>query len=185
MVERRSVKVGLLGLGVVGSGVARILAEKADRYARELGCPLELARVLVRDPTKKRAVTLDPALLTTDAAAILDDPEIDIVVEVMGGEEPAHQYIREALQAGTYVVTANKEVMAKHGSTLLALAQERGVDVLYEASVGGGIPIIAPLKRDLLANEITALSAIINGTTNYILTDMAAGRDYAAALAEA
>ena len=186
MVERRSVKVGLLGLGVVGSGVARILAEKADRYARELGCPLELARVLVRDPTKKRAVTLDPALLTTDAAAILDDPEIDIVVEVMGGEEPAHQYIREALQAGKYVVTANKEVMAKHGSTLLALAQERGVDVLYEASVGGGIPIIAPLKRDLLANEITALTAIINGTTNYILTAMSRdGLPFQEALAKA
>lgn len=172
MSARRSVKVGLLGLGVVGGGVARILAEKRDRYARELGCPLELARVLVRDPAKERSVAIDPALFTTDADAVLDDPEIDVIIEVMGGEEPAFRYAREALQAGKYVVTGNKEVMAKHGAALLALARERGVDVLYEASVGGGIPIIAPLKRDLLANDIVSLSAIINGTTNYILTSM-------------
>jgi homoserine dehydrogenase len=186
MSARRSVKVGLLGLGVVGGGVARILAEKRDRYARELGCPLELARVLVRDPEKERSVTIDPALFTTDAGALLDDPEIDVIIEVMGGEEPAFRYVREALQAGKYVVTGNKEVMAKHGAALLALARERGVDVLYEASVGGGIPIIAPLKRDLLANDIVALSAIINGTTNYILTAMSReGRDFDEALAQA
>jgi homoserine dehydrogenase len=178
--------VGLLGLGVVGGGVARILAEKSARYAGELGCPIEIARILVRDTEKERAFAPDPALLTTDASAVLDDPEIDVVIEVMGGEEPAHRYMREALQAGKYVVTANKEVMAKHGSALLALAQERGVDVLYEASVGGGIPIIAPLKRDLLANEIVGLSAIINGTTNYILTAMSReGSDFDEALARA
>ncbi|MCH7718256.1 MAG: homoserine dehydrogenase [Chloroflexi bacterium] len=186
MAERRSVKVGLLGLGVVGGGVARILTEKAERYTRGLGCPLELARVLVRDTSKERAVTFDTALLTTDAATILDDPEIDIVIEVIGGEEPAHQYIRQSLRAGKYVVTANKEVMAKHGSTLLSLAQEHSVDVLYEASVGGGIPIIAPLKRDLLANEIVAITAIINGTTNYILTAMSQdGSTFQEALAQA
>ncbi len=186
MDERRSVKVGLLGLGVVGSGVARILTEKIESYARALGCPLELARVLVRDPRKKRAFAVDSGLLTTDPAEILDDPEIEIVIEVMGGEDPAHRYLREALQAGKYVVTANKEVMAKHGSSLLMLAKERGVDVLYEASVGGGIPIIAPLKRDLLANEIVALSAVINGTTNYILTAMSQnGRNFEDALLEA
>ena len=186
MAERRSVKVGLMGLGVVGSGVARILTEKAERYTRELGCPLELARVLVRQPGKERAFRVDPALITTDARTILDDPEIDVVVEVMGGEEPAHQYIREALQAGKYVVTANKEVMAKHGSSLLALARERDADVLYEASVGGGIPIIAPLKRDLLANEVVGLAAIINGTTNYIVSAMShEGRDFQDALSEA
>ena len=186
MAERRSVKVGLLGLGVVGGGVAQILAQKAKRYAQELGCPLELTRVLVRALSKERAVALDSALLTTDAATILDDPEIDIVIEVIGGEEPAHQYIREALRVGKYVVTANKEVMAKHGSTLLALAQEHSVDVLYEASVGGGIPIIAPLKRDLLANEIVAITAIINGTTNYILTAMSQdGGSFKEALAQA
>jgi homoserine dehydrogenase len=183
---RLNVKVGLLGLGVVGGGVARILSEKRDRYARELGCPLELARVLVRDPSKERSVSIDSALLTTDAGAVLDDPEIDIIIEVMGGEEPAFRYAREALQAGKYVVTGNKEVMAKHGAALLALARERGIDVLYEASVGGGIPIIAPLKRDLLANDIVSLSAIINGTTNYILTAMSReGRNFDEALAQA
>ena len=186
MGQRRIVKVGLLGLGVVGGGVASILTQKAERFTRELGCPLQLARVLVRDLSKERAVDLDADILTTDSATILEDPEVNIVIEVMGGEEPAHQYIRKALQAGKYVVTANKEVLAKHGATLLALAREHGVDILYEASVGGGIPIIAPLKRDLLANEIVAITAIINGTTNYILTAMSQeGRPVQDALAQA
>lgn len=175
-----------MGLGVVGNGVAQILIEKSERYTRELGCPLTLTRALVRDPGKKRPFAIDPALLTTDAGAILDDPEIDVVVEVMGGEEPAYRYIREALEANKYVVTANKEVMAKHGSSLFATAQEHGVDVLFEASVGGGIPIIAPLKRDLLANEVVGISAIINGTTNFILTAMSQeGSDFATALSRA
>ncbi len=183
---RRSVSVALLGLGVVGSGVARILAQKAEGYARELGCPLELTRVLVRDPAKERDLAIDQRLLTTDPSTILDDPEVAVVIEVLGGEEPAYRYLCDALRAGKYAVTANKEVMAKHGPALLALAQERGVDVLYEASVGGGIPIIAPLKRDLLANEIISLAAIINGTTNYILTAMSRdGRELAEALADA
>ena len=184
--EQGSVKVGLLGLGVVGSGVARILAEKADNHARELGRPMELARILVRDPKKTRTFAVGADLLTTNAGDILSDPDINIVIEVMGGEEPAHAYIQEALAAGKFVVTANKEVMAKHGATLLALAREHRVDVLYEASVGGGIPIIAPLKRDLLANEIVSLAAIINGTTNYILTAMSQhGRDFDDVLREA
>ncbi len=186
MSHRTSIRVGLLGLGVVGSGVARILTEKRARYASALGCPIDIARVLVRDVSKKRAFDVHPAILTTDVSSVLEDPDIALVIEVMGGEKPALQYIREALHAGKYVVTANKEVMAKHGPSLLALAQERGVDILYEASVGGGIPIIAPLKRDLLANEIVAISAIINGTTNYILTAMGhEGRDFADALASA
>jgi homoserine dehydrogenase len=132
-------------------------------------------------------VGVDPALVTaTDASAILSDPHIDIVIELLGGESPAFEFMREALDGGKYVVTANKEVMAKHGPELLTLAHERGVEILYEAAVGGGIPIIAPLKRDLLANDIVAVSAIINGTTNYILTSMSQeGRDFAEALAQA
>ena len=186
MGDQPSVKIGLLGLGVVGSGVARILAEKADNYARELGCRMELVRILVRDIDKRRAFAVDSNLLTTNASDILSDPEINIVIEVMGGEEPAHAHIQEALVADKFVVTANKEVMAKHGATLLAIAHEHRVDVLYEASVGGGIPIIAPLKRDLLANEIVSIAAIINGTTNYILTAMSQhGRDFNDALREA
>ena len=184
--ERRGIGVGLMGLGVVGSGVARILQEKADVYARQIGHPLELRRVLVRDPAKKRDFAIDPAILTTDAADLLHDPEIELIIEVMGGETPAYGYLRDALKANKFVVTANKEVMAKHGSELLLLAREHKVDLLYEASVGGGIPIIAPLKRDLLANDIVGVTAIINGTTNYILSSMSrGGGSFADALAAA
>ena len=174
MSARRAINLGLIGVGTVGSGVARILAEKHDVYARELGCPLVLKSALVRDLAKPRP-GLPPGhreILTSNPDDVLDDPDIEIIVEVWVGEHPAFEFISRALEAGKYVVTANKEVMAKHGSHLLALARERGVDILFEASVGGGIPIIAPLKRDLLANRVLALSAIINGTTNYILTAM-------------
>ncbi len=175
-----------MGLGVVGSGVARILQEKADVYARQIGYPLSLRRVLVRDLAKQRDINIDPAMLTTDAADLLNDPEIELIIEVMGGEEPAHGYLRDALKANKFVVTANKEVMAKHGGALLLLAREHNVDLLYEASVGGGIPIIAPLKRDLLANDIVGVTAIINGTTNYILSSMSkGGGSFADALAAA
>ncbi len=178
--------VALLGLGVVGSGVARALLEKGEVYARRLGRPLRLRRVLVRQPHKPRPVALDPSLLTADPDQVLEDDQVHIVVELMGGERPAVDYIRRALERGRYVVTANKEVMAKHGPELLSLAHRRGVDVLYEASVGAGIPIVSPLKRDLSANDIKGLRAIINGTTNYILTRMAReGLDFATALAQA
>ncbi len=184
--ERGAIGIGLMGLGVVGSGVARILHEKADVYARQIGYPLTLRRVLVRDPKKQRRFEVEASLLTTDAADLLADPGVEMIIEVMGGEQPAYGYLREALSAGKFVVTGNKEVMAKHGGELLALAREHNVDLLYEASVGGGIPIIAPLKRDLLANDIVAVTAIINGTTNYILTSMAkGGGGFSEALAEA
>ena len=185
MSGRSQVGVVLLGLGVVGAGVARSLLEKADSYSQRVGVPIVLKRVLVRDPGKPRAVTLDPSLITTDVRRVLDS-DCDIVVEVMGGEQPACDYMRAAIESGRYVVTANKEVMAKHGPALLSLAADRGTDILYEASVGGGIPIISPLKRDLSANDITSLRAIINGTTNYILTRMSReGLDFAEALKEA
>ena len=178
--------VGLLGMGNVGNGVAQILVERAAAYERTVGRPLELRRVVVRDTAKPRPFAIDPALLTADADDLFADDGIQVVIEVIGGEQPAYPMLKRALESGRYVVTANKEVMAKHGPELLAIARARGVDVLYEASVGGGIPLIAPLKRDLLANEITALRAIINGTTNYILTRMAReGADYAVALAAA
>ncbi|HET6615622.1 MAG TPA: homoserine dehydrogenase [Dehalococcoidia bacterium] len=173
--DRRAIGVGLMGLGVVGSGVARILHEKADVYARQIGCPIVLRRVLVRDVAKARAFDVDPSLLTTNASDLLQDPEIDLIIEMIGAEQPAYGYLREALAAKKFVVTANKEVMAKHGAELILLAREHNVDLLYEASVGGGIPIIAPLKRDLLANDIISVTAIINGTTNYILSAMSKG----------
>ncbi len=180
------INVALLGLGVVGSGVARALLEKGEAIAQRLGRPIRLRRVLVRTPDKPRPVFVEPSLLTTDAATVLEDDQVHIVVEVMGGLDPAYRYIREALGRGRYVVTANKEVMARHGPELISLAHERGVDLLYEASVGSGIPIIAPLKRDLAANTVRGLRAIINGTTNYVLTRMdREGLDFRSALAQA
>jgi homoserine dehydrogenase len=172
----------MLGLGVVGSGVARALTERADTYTHRVGVPLELCKVLVRDVGKKRGLTLPAGILTADPEEALST-DCDIVIEIIGGEEPAYGFIKRALEAGRYVVTGNKEVMAKHGPQLLATATSAGVDILYEASVGGGIPIVSPLKRDLSANEITTLRAIINGTTNYILTRMSReGTDFASAL---
>jgi homoserine dehydrogenase len=178
--------IGLMGIGGVGSGVARILQEKAAVYSRQIGRELQLRRVLVRDVDKPRDCEIDRALLTTDADDLLGDPGIQLIIEVMGAEEPAQTYLRRALEADKFVVTANKEVMAKHGASLLAVAREHRVDLLYEASVGGGIPIIAPLKRDLMANDIMSVKAIINGTTNYILTSMGkGGGSFDDALAEA
>jgi homoserine dehydrogenase len=180
------VRVGLLGLGTVGSGVAEILIRKRADVEREIGLPVRLCRVLVRDPEKRRGFAVDPSLLTSDPADILDSPDINMVVEVMGGVEPAGRYIRRAMESGKQVVTANKELVAKHGPELLALAAERNVDFHYEASVGGGIPLIAPFKQDLAANRIQRVKAIINGTTNYILTRMAEeGVEFREALAEA
>jgi homoserine dehydrogenase len=163
-----------MGLGVVGGGVAKVLMEKGEAVAEQAGCPLTLGKILVRDPSKPRSVEVGVHLLITDAQEILTDPEIDIVIEVIGGESPAVEYIEQAIINHKYVVTANKEVMAKHGPALLALAGEKGVDILYEASVGGGIPLVSPLNQDLVANRLSAIYAIINGTTNYILSRMSA-----------
>jgi len=171
VVKKKSIGIGLMGLGVVGGGVARALLEKKKVLA-DLGYPLTLKKILVREPAKPRRVEVDPHLITIDAQQILADPEIDIVIEVMGGEKPALDYIKQALLNGKYVVTANKEVMAKYGSELIGIAQEKGVDILYEASAGGGIPLLLSIKQGLLANRISTLYAIINGTTNYILTSM-------------
>jgi len=171
MAERESVGIVLLGLGVVGSGVARALTERAEIYADRVGARIELRKVLVRDAARERDFAPDRSLITTDPAEALGT-DCDIVVEVMGGENPANEYIQESLQRGRWVVTANKELMAKYGPELLAQATAGGVDILYEASVGGGMPIVSPLRRDLSANQITSVRAIINGTTNYILTQM-------------
>ena len=177
--------IALLGAGNVGGGVIRALQRGGDRYAAVVGRPLELRGALVRDASRARH-GLDPAQLTSDIDELLADPATSIVVELMGGDEPAGDYIARALRSGRHVVTANKEVIAKQGGALLGLAAEHKVRLLYEASVGGGIPIISPLFRDLLANEITAVTAIINGTTNYMLTGMASeGADYDDVLAEA
>ncbi len=185
MSGRSPINIVFLGLGVVGSGVARALIEGSETYAQRVGVPLALRKVLVRDASRVRGVEIDQALITSDAEEALS-VESDIVVEVMGGEQPALDYIERSLAAGRTVVTANKEVIARHGPRIFAKAADSGVDVFYEASVGGGIPIVSPLKRDLAANEISGLRAIINGTTNYILSRMSAeGVSFEEALTQA
>ena len=180
-----AIGISLLGAGNIGAGVIAALAAGTSRYAARVGQPLELRRVLVRDDARmRRGVRAEQ--ITTKIEDVLADDATKIVVELLGGEEPARTYIEQSLRAGRHVVTANKEVMAKFGATLLQIASDNGVRLLYEASVGGGIPVIAPLSRDLLANEISAVTAIINGTTNYMLTAMAQqGADYEDVLAEA
>jgi len=164
---KKSIGVGLMGLGTVGGGVAKALSEKDRVVAEAVGCPVVLRKIL-----EQRPVAVEPRLLTTDVREILTDPEVDIVIEVLGGEHPAVDYIKEALLSGKHVVTANKEVIAKHGAELQAMAKDKGLALQFEASVGGGIPLLLPLQHGLLANEISTIYAIINGTTNYILTRM-------------
>ena len=179
-----TIGIGLLGLGTVGAGVAAILASPEGRHP--LVADLELKRVAVRDLNRPRAIDLAAELLTTQPEAVVDDPSVDIVVEVMGGLEPARSLILRAIAAGKPVVTANKAVIARYGEEIAAAAAERGVYVLIEAAVGGGIPIIEPLKQSLGGNRIHRVSGIINGTTNYILSRMAdEGAAYGEVLADA
>ena len=181
-----AIRIGLLGLGTVGAQVAERLESSSSLITERTGVGVELARVLVRDPRKQRPYMPPPGLLTTNPDDILDDPSINVVVEVMGGMEPARSYIERAITARKAVVTANKEVMAHHGPTLLELAREKQVDVYFEAAVGGGIPLISTFKIDLLANEISRIEAVINGTTNFIIDRMARdGQEFDVALAEA
>ncbi len=181
----RTVKLGLLGVGVVGSAVAKAI-EEGDGLTGRSGVRLELVKAAVRDLSKPRSVELGPDLVTTDPNEVVSLPEIDIVVEVMGGEDPAFDLISKALASGKHVVSANKEVLAKRGDELLATAAQHGTKLVYEASVGGGIPILNPISDDLLANRIDSIRAIINGTTNYILTRMSSeGAAYDDVLADA
>jgi homoserine dehydrogenase len=186
--KKKGIGIGLMGLGVVSGQVARVLAEKSKVLAEKVGCPLVLrkVKVLAADLARPQAQQMPAGLLTTDDEEFFNEPGIDIVVEAIGGEHPALEYIKRALSGGRHVVTSNKEVIAKHGVELLSLALQHGVGLQYEASVGGGIPLIAPFKHDLVANNISGIFAIINGTTNYILSRMAReGIDFATALKQA
>ncbi|MBU2608230.1 MAG: homoserine dehydrogenase, partial [Chloroflexi bacterium] len=183
--NKQNIGIGLIGLGAVGGEVARVLMKKADMLAEQVGCSLSLQRIKVLPPDllRPQAKEMAPELFTTDAEEFFSDPEIDIVVEVIGGEDPAMAYIQRALSSGKHVVTANKEVVAKHGSELFALARQHQVGLHFEASAGGGIPLISPFQHDLVANRIEGIYAIINGTTNYILTRMEReGMDFSLAL---
>ncbi len=182
----KKVRVALLGLGTVGTGTWKILRDNGPMIEEKAGCCLEVARVLVKNPEKKRAVELPEGILTTDFESIVADPSIDIIVEVIGGIEPARDYIIRALQAGKQVVTANKAVLAQHGSDIFAAADAQRRTIKYEASVCGGIPIISALQQSLLSNAILEITGILNGTTNYILTRMTeSGKDFDTALKEA
>jgi len=166
----KPIRFALLGCGTVGSGVVELTTRNAAFLASRIGAPLELAKVVVRDPGRSRKV--DPALLTTDAHAVLDDASIDIVVEVVGGEDPAGAWVETALRRGKSVVTANKSLLAARGPALLALAKEHRVDLAFEASVGGAIPVVRTLRDHLVSDWVRSLRGIVNGTCNYILTRM-------------
>ena len=184
--SKDAIGIALLGMGVVGGGVADIITRKRSHLTDMVGCPIELKGALVRDVNKPRATELPPGVITTNVDDILSNPEVDVVVEVMGGQDPAFDYILKSVSLGKHIVTANKEVMARHGPDILTLSRKKGVQTLFEAAVAGGTPIIAPLLRDLVANEVLTIHGIINGTTNYILTSMSqGGADFDDTLAEA
>jgi homoserine dehydrogenase len=183
---KKDIGIGLLGLGTVGSGVAEVLATKKDSLAEQAGLPLILKKVLECDVTKRYPAELGPNLLTTDPDEVLLHPEVDIVIELIGGEHPAKGFIERAIANGKHAVTANKEVIAKYGYELFSLAGKHNTDLRYEASVGSGIPLISSFQQELAANRISAIHAILNGTTNYILTRMAQeGLDFATTLKQA
>ena len=182
----RRVAIGLLGLGTVGAEVARLLRSRAGPIGRRAGAEVALKRALVRDPAKARDVPIPDGCLTTDYRTVTDDPEIAVVVELLGGIEPARSAVLSALAMGKDVVTANKALLAEHGAELFAAARKAGRSVAFEGAVGGGIPIVGALGVGLAANRIASLSAILNGTCNFILTSMAReGLSYAEALRRA
>ncbi|MFA4885319.1 MAG: homoserine dehydrogenase [Desulfotomaculaceae bacterium] len=172
MAAKKEIGVGLLGMGTVGRGVYRILNDNKAGIEQKVGVPIVIKRILVRDISKDRGMALNKGLLTTNISDLLDDPEIDIIVEVLGGVDQALEYALRALESGKSLVTANKDMIALHGKRLFEAADLSGRDLFFEASVAGGIPIIKPLKECLAANRITQLIGIINGTTNYMLSRM-------------
>ena len=182
----KAVRVGLLGFGVVGGGTVAVLTRNANEIARRAGRGIEIVKILTRDPGKRRAQAVPEGLITTDATTILDDPTIEVVVETMGGIEPARSYVLAAIAKGKHVVTANKALIATAGNEIFAAARARGVVVAFEAAVAGGIPIIKAIREGLAGNRIRGVAGIINGTCNYILTEMREhGTEFATALAQA
>src|SRR5437879_2901071 len=169
---KQKINVGIIGLGTVGSGAFRILRDNAELIRRRVGVPVEVTKIAVRDATRDRGVAIPAGVLTTNPSQVIDDPNIDIVIEVIGGYEPARELILAAIARGKHVVTANKALLAADGAEIHEAARRAGVTIGYEASVGGGIPVIKALKEALAANRILSIYGIINGTSNYILTKM-------------
>src|SRR5690554_3259056 len=164
------IKVGLLGLGVVGGGTWKVLNQNADEITRRAGRGIEVVAVAVRDVEKARSLVGDQVQITTDGMDIVRNPDIDVVVELVGGETLAKDWVMEAIAQGKHVVTANKAFLANHGNAIFAAAQEKNVMVAFEAAVAGGIPIIKAMREGLTANRIHWVAGIINGTTNFILS---------------
>ena len=184
--DRSIIRVGLLGCGTVGAALVALVQRQDDTIRTRTGLSLQITRIAVRDLSRVRSVEADGVEFTDDAMAVATDPSIDVIVEVMGGISPARELVLAALAAGKPVITANKALLAAHGFELFAAAEVTGVDLLFEASVAGGIPFIRPLRESLLAEPVVRVMGIMNGTTNYILTRMSeAGADYSDALAEA
>lgn len=182
----REIKVGMIGFGTVGSGVVKILQENANLIERRVGGKITLKRIADIDLEADRGVKLKPGVLTSKAEEVLEDPEIDIVMELMGGTEPAKSFILKAIQNRKHIVTANKALLALHGDEIFRAAQRYGVDVNFEASVGGGIPVIRSVKEGLVANRIQSIFGILNGTSNFILSKMTdEGRNFSDVLKEA
>jgi homoserine dehydrogenase len=181
----RQIRIGILGAGVVGEGILRLLEDNAASIENRLGSPIVVRRVVARDRHKAHR-RVPERLLGFDAAEVVDDPDVDVVVEVIGGLEPAYGYVRRAIENGKQVVTANKALLAEHGNELAELAERHGVDLYYEAAVAGGIPIIRLLREALSSDRIVSIHGIVNGTSNYILSRMSeAGLDFGDALREA
>jgi len=170
--DMKTISLGLIGFGTVGTGVVRILQESGEMLSRRLGANIVLKRIADLDIESPRVATVERSLLTTDAGAVLSDPEIDIVIELVGGYEPARTFILQAIRNGKHVVTANKALLATHGDEIFRAAEAARVDIGFEASVGGTIPIIKTLKESLVANRILSILGIMNGTSNFILTKM-------------
>jgi homoserine dehydrogenase len=186
--EKDSIGIGLMGLGVIGGQIARVLLDRQESLAAKAGSGIVLKKIKViqQDLAYQKIKNIEPCLITIDEDEFFNTPGIDIIIEAIGGEQPAFDYLSRALSAGKHVVTSNKEVVAKHGAELAALAEKHNVSLSYEAAVGGGIPLIMPFQRDLVANEIKGIYAIINGTTNYILSRMSReGIDFDKALGQA
>ncbi|MBE0502538.1 MAG: homoserine dehydrogenase [Desulfuromonadales bacterium] len=182
----KTFRVGLIGFGTIGTGVIKLLQQNQDLLVERLGAQLELVRVVDLDIITNRGVTVAPGILSTCIDDLLSDPSIDIVIELIGGYEPARTFVLRAIASGKHVVTANKALLAVHGEEIFAAAAQHGVDVMYEAAVGGGIPIISAIKENLCANRFRSLCGILNGTCNYILTRMTnEGAEFSAVLKDA
>lgn len=182
--EPRTVRVALLGFGTVGEGTYRMIHDNMGAVRNKTGARIKVVGIGIRDESKPRSLPGDQ--FTTDLKHLVTRADVDVVIEVMGGEQPAADLIETALRAGKHVVTANKELIAKHGSRLITLARDLGLDLHFEAAVGGGIPVVQPLKHQLAGNDVLKLMGILNGTTNYILSQMTqTGKDFEVALAEA